>query len=203
MLHAPHVLLMGSTGRDSGKTLFACRVVVAAARRGPVVAAKVTTVREHAGECPRGGVGCGTCADIADRYVLTRETDAGGHKDTQRLLAAGASSVYWLRVLRGHLEEGAAALLEALGSMPAVCESNSLRTVLEPGLFLFLRSGSDTASKPTAEVVRPWADREITFDGAQFDCAPEGVLWENGLWRLRDSTAWSGMRPPGETEPNP
>lgn len=185
MISAPSILLLGAAGRNSGKTTFACALIERFSKKGPIVAAKVTTIRERDGTCPRGGQGCGVCAAFKDRYDITEETVCGGAKDTQRLLASGAAQVYWLRVLKDHLEEGAAALLERIGpDLPVVCESNSLRHVLAPGLFLQFRPADMQTVKASARAVQPYADHELIWDGARFDIPPSSVEYVNDRWTL-------------------
>jgi hypothetical protein len=185
MISAPSILLLGAAGRNSGKTTFACALIERLSKEGPIVAAKVTTIRERDGTCPRGGEGCGVCAAFKDRYDITEETVCGGTKDTQRLLASGAAQVYWLRVLKEHLEEGAAALLERIGpDLPVVCESNSLRHVLAPGLFLQFRPVDMQTVKTSARAVQPYADHEVVWDGAQFDIPPSEVEFDHNQWML-------------------
>lgn len=185
MLHVPNMLLIGAAGRDAGKTVFACELV----RRFhhlPVLAVKATVIQERGGDCPRGGAGCGVCAALDDAWRLTEETCQDGPKDTQRLLAAGAERVFWLRVLKAHLEAGARALLDRLGpGMPFICESNSLRLAVEPGLFLLVRHADNDAVKESARTVRRYADAEICSDGRSFDFDFERVAWTGTRWRLR------------------
>jgi hypothetical protein len=53
------------------------------------------------------------------------------------MLVPGAARVFRLRALKTHLEEGIAALLDTIGDdVVLVCESNSLRRVAEPGVFV-------------------------------------------------------------------
>ena len=186
MIYAPNILLVGSTGRDSGKTTFACSLINRLRARHEIVAAKVTTIQERDGTCPRGGEGCGVCATLEGRYCVTEETVRGGAKDTQRLLDAGAAKVYWLRVRKEHLMEGAAALLDVLGKdRLAVCESNSLRAVVEPGLFFMFRHSDAKTLKPSAKGVRAHADRIVTFDGAAFDLDPADMGVAGNRWTFR------------------
>ena len=102
----------------------------------------MTTIAEK-DACPRGGKGCGVCSSLEGEYCITDEVNAPADKDTARLLAAGASKVFWLRTLKTHLHEGFSALLERVepDSM-LVCESNSLRQVVEPGIFLMVKDSS-------------------------------------------------------------
>jgi hypothetical protein len=192
MISAPQLLLLGSAGRNSGKTTFACALIDQIAVQRPIMAAKVTTIHERDGTCPRGGEGCGVCAAFGDRFSITEETVCGQTKDTQRLLSAGAAKVYWLRVLKEHLEEGAAALLECIGpDMPVVCESNSLRHVVAPGLFLQFRHEEMSGVKASASAVRSYADYEVIFDGEGFDIPPGEVAFCNNRWTLRNTAITS------------
>ncbi|MCX5771403.1 MAG: hypothetical protein NTZ09_14205 [Candidatus Hydrogenedentes bacterium] len=184
MIYAPRMLLIGSTGRHSGKTLLACDLIKKLNGRHGIIAAKVTTVQERNGSCPRGGEGCGVCSDLTDTYCLTEETEPGVAKDTQRLFAAGAEKVLWLRVLRDHLAEGAAKLLEKTRDGFLLCESNSLRTVVEPGLFLLCRSDREVSVKASAAAVESLADFRVTFNGETFDGNCPAVDIGGGDWVL-------------------
>lgn len=187
MLHAPNMLLIGSAGRNSGKTTFACALLQRLSAKHEIVAAKVTTIQECDGTCPRGGEGCGVCATLDGRYCIAEEAIRGETKDTQRLLAAGASKVYWLRVMKEHLAEGAQALIETIGTgRPVICESNSLRIVVEPGAFLLFRHSGLETVKASADAVRRYADRIVTWDGTRFDLHPANVAIMGAQWKIGD-----------------
>ena len=100
MFQRPDILMIGATGRNTGKTTFACEVIRRYSGRHAVVGAnaKVTTIADRRGPCPRGGQGCGVCSSLAGDYQITEERAEAGGKDTQRMLAAGAHRAYWLRV---------------------------------------------------------------------------------------------------------
>jgi len=190
MLYAPDMLLIGSAGRNSGKTTFACALIGRLHHEHEIVAAKVTTVQERGGTCPRGGEGCGVCAAIEGRYCITEETVSSGTKDTQRLLGAGAYKVYWLRVLKEYLDEGAAALLDIVGKgRLVVCESNSLRMAVEPGVFLLFQHSGMGSAKASASAVREHVDRYIVWDGAQFDFDADDIAIEGNFWAFRYAAA--------------
>ena len=106
MLKAPHMLLIGAAGRNTGKTEFACTLLRRFSTLQSITAIKITVIRsdESRGSCPRGGSGCGVCSSLEGEYDITEETDRDGSKDTSRLLRAGANHVFWLRVLDTHPE---------------------------------------------------------------------------------------------------
>jgi hypothetical protein len=184
MICAPNMILIGAAGRDAGKTVFASELVKRFCSV-PVMAAKVTAVQERDGTCPRGGEGCGVCSSLGESFCLTEETQAGETKDTQRLLAAGARRVFWLRVLKADLETGARELLEALGpDTPVICESNSLRTVVEPGIFIMVRHRAARTVKVSAQGVQQFADETVYSDGEKFDFDMDRIALVNRHWVL-------------------
>lgn len=151
------LILIGSTGRNSGKTFLASELI----RRfsgTPVTVLKVTGIESRDGPCPRGGQGCGACA-IAGDFCLDEETSGDGTKDTSLLLAAGAKRVFWLRCLRAALGRGFAAFLEHSGGTgPIICESNSLREVVNPAFFIMIRNSRVKNVKPSAQKVAGKSD---------------------------------------------
>ena len=105
MIQVPQMLMIGSSGRNSGKTTLATQLIKDHPEI-PFIGLKVVTIVKKDGKCPRGGSGCGICTSINGNYDLTQERNTDGDKDTSLLLKAGAESVYFLRVLKTHLKEG-------------------------------------------------------------------------------------------------
>ena len=184
MINAPNILMIGAAGRNTGKTTFACRVIENISKDTPLIAAKVTTIAERDGKCPHGGTGCGTCSSLEGNFQITRETDSSTNKDTARLLQAGAKEVYWLRVQKDCLQEAAAALLETIGpDIPCVIESNSLRLIVAPSLFIMTKDNG--VYKPSAKDVADLTDIKVSFDGIAFDTNPDDISLSNNKWTLR------------------
>lgn len=184
-IRIPGMLLIGSAGRNVGKTDLACRVISRFKDRDRIVGLKVTTVHDTSGVCPRGGDGCGICKLQEEAFSIHEETDPSSAKDTGRLLAAGADSVLWLRVLEPELEAGAAALFRELPkNQPTICESNSLRLVVVPDLFLMVKSASESSVKPSAGQVSHMVDRWVISDGERFDMDIGTVCLDDGRWHI-------------------
>jgi len=186
------MLLIGASGRNAGKTAFACTLLRRFSPVQPITAVKITVIREEAraGTCPRGGSGCGVCTSLDGDYDITEETDHDGSKDTSRLLRAGAHQVFWLRVRDSHMPQGLAALYQLINpNTPAICESNSIRKAVEPGLFFMVKERNSAEFKATALAVADLADRTVLSDGERFniDTDTDTIgLGENG-WCLRES----------------
>ena len=190
MLKIDGMLLIGSGSRNTGKTQLACYILNKFAKSHRIVGVKVTTVTARDGRCPRNEKGCGICSSLEGNFAITEETDMHSGKDTSRLLAAGASRVLWLRVLKTHLQEGFAALLEKIGDdVLLICESNSLRTVVEPALFLMTEIGSSAIWKVSAAEAQQYVDKVVVSDGRAFDFDIDRINIINGKWTLKEKAA--------------
>jgi len=125
MIKLDGMLMIGSAGANVGKTELACALIKKFSKNRDIIGIKVTTIKERDGQCPRGGEGCGVCSSLEGNFCITEETNRSSDKDTAKLLAVGASRVFWLRVMKTHLEEGIKALPEIIEpDAVTICESN-------------------------------------------------------------------------------
>ena len=162
MLRLDGMLMIGSAGANVGKTELACVLIKKFSENRDIAGLKITTIKAKDGQCPRGGQGCGVCSSLDGDFDITEETNKSSGKDTGRLLAAGASKVFWLRLMKTHLQEGIKVLLDVIGpDAVTICESNSLREVVEPGLFLMVKSQNTKRWKISAGKVKQYADKVI------------------------------------------
>jgi molybdenum cofactor guanylyltransferase len=188
-VRAPGMLMLGASGRNVGKTEMACALLRRFAREQEIVAVKVTTVSGDEGGCPRGGRPCGACS-LREAWCIEEETRRDTGKDTARMLASGASRVLWLRSRRERLADAAADLLAHLPpGTPIICESNSLRRVLEPDLFVIMDSAQAGTCKPFCREVFHHRDALGSFDGNTLRPAVEDLCLRHGRWHLRREAA--------------
>jgi len=186
MIRIPGMIMVGSGDRNAGKTEFACSLIRKFDSQTDVIGIKVTAIADPRSGCPRGEDGCGVCVTLEDDYCIIKETLSKSDKDTCRMLAAGASQVFWLRVLKPHLAEGIKALLDIIGDDAiSVCESNSLRQVVEPALFFMLKGKTGSTHKSSAKAVSHYADREVVFDGNDFDLSLDEIELVGGGWACK------------------
>ncbi len=177
------MLMIGSAGSNVGKTELACTLLRKFSKTSDIIGIKITTIKDKDGQCPRGGEGCGVCSSLEGVYCITEELNSTSDKDTARLLSAGASRVFWLRVLKEHLPEGRTALLDIIGpDAVSICESNSLRQVVEPGIFLMARNRNLKTWKNSARQVKKYADRIVVSDGSSFDFDLDRIKLIAGKW---------------------
>ena len=187
MIKADGMLMIGSAGTNVGKTELACAILRKFGPSREIVGIKVTTIEEKDGQCPRGGQGCGVCSSLQGDFCITLEADKSSNKDTGRLLSAGASRVFWLRSLKSRLHEASTALLQTVGSdAVSICESNSLRHVVEPGLFLMVERAAQQVWKKSAQEVKKYADRIVISHGGTFDLDLDQIAIVNRKWTLRE-----------------
>lgn len=183
MVKIPGMIMVGAAGRNVGKTEFACSLIRKFSSQHDIIGIKVTTIEEVGGGCHRGSEGCGVCTTLEGNFCITEETDSRPDKDTCRMLAAGAKKVFWLRVFKQHLDEGLEALQVAIGTdAVSICESNSLRLVVEPGLFFMFKAAGSDECKPTAGHVEKYADRTVFFDGSDLDINLDEIELIDGRW---------------------
>jgi molybdopterin-guanine dinucleotide biosynthesis protein A len=182
-----NLIIIGATGRNTGKTEFACRLIERYSKDFPVVGVKVTAINRNEGGCPRGKESCGVCDSLTGEFSVTEETRSDKLKDTSKMLKAGAQKVLWLKVDHRCLEKGFAELARHLPEQALiVCESNSLRKVVEPGLFLVIRKAHEKRIKKSCFEVIHFADKIVSFDHPSWDVAPDRVQVKNGRWILKE-----------------
>lgn len=187
MYKQKNMLLIGATGSNLGKTEFACRLINRFAASRHVVGVKATAITEPAeGFCPRGGAGCGVCTSLGDdNYCITTESGGEARKDTVRMKNSGAHEVYWLRALESKLAEGFSHLREYFNDDAVIiCESNRLRLVVEPGLFIMVGDSRSQAKKPSVDKVIDFVDKMIYFNGTDFDFNPDRINYGAKGWEI-------------------
>ena len=187
------MLMVGAAGRNLGKTTFICRAIERLANTQPVVAIKVTAFDDVDGQIITETARCNTYKTLEGRFMITHEADGSDEKDTHRMYQAGAERVYWLRTLKSALSDGMQALFEQMRSDGVlldtaciICESNSARKAVEPGLFLIVRQAGDDF-KPSCAEIYDEADRIILFHGDGWDIDPDELDFSGARWRLPEA----------------
>ncbi len=165
LLCIPQMILIGSSGRNSGKTTIAVKLIDQLKNKFPIIGLKITTIEQKNGKCPRGGDGCGTCSNLKGSFELLEETNKNSKKDTSILLAAGAEKVYWLKCLKTDIDSAISTFMTLISENALIiCESNSLRNVVNPGIFVMLNNTKNNIIKKSASEVVDKADIIIEND---------------------------------------
>jgi len=167
------------TNRDAGKTTLACDIIRKFSSKLPVSAIKISP-HFHPLEDNE---------EIIEKnvsYIIVREWNTSGNKDSARMKQAGADQVFYLQVLDDHLADAIQALDQHIkyGNL-VVCESGWVRSIVKPGLFLMMHREGEKMLKANAERFRPLVDRFIIFNGSEFDFSPEEIFIDDLRWRIK------------------
>lgn len=157
----PQMVLIGSSGKNAGKTTLACNIIRSYKEKMPIYGLKVISIDRVHEQCYRGSEGCGVCSSLEGNFELMEEFDRGTEKDTSKMLEAGATRVFLLKTLRAHASEAIQFFLSLIpDDAIIVCESNSLRKTVEPAIFLFAMEEKQEM-KPSAQEVVSLSDKII------------------------------------------
>lgn len=179
----PHLLVVGGTARNVGKTELICRLISRCARRQDrdILALKVSAVY------PDETLFHGSHDHDEPPFRLFEETDRTGTKDTCRMLRAGARRVFYLRCPDGDILPAYHRFRKSLpAATTVICESNSLADSIRPGLLVMVTTPAGTDK---ARAIRHLAQADLTVisDGSSgFPDADRITLDESGAWQLAD-----------------
>ena len=180
-------LIIGSTGRNTGKTVFACRIIKKHSTQKEIIGVKVIPVDKNEENCHRGIDTCGLCDSLIGDYEIIEEMTIDSSKDTSRMLKAGAIKTYLLLVNRNSLEKGIKALLKILPVEAfIIIESNSIRNVIEPGLFIVIKEFKNDSVKQSCAKVIEFADKIIEFNNMDWDFNPDKVSIQKESWVIKE-----------------
>ncbi|MCF7791902.1 MAG: hypothetical protein K9L78_03815 [Victivallales bacterium] len=187
-----NLLLIGAADRNVGKTELACSLIKKYKKDFNVIGIKITVIKQADGKCPRGGEGCGVCSSLKSEYCITEELNKNKPKDTSKMLNSGAARVYWLRVLKEHLSLGVDKLFTQIEAengkdLCYICESNSARHAVKPGLFIVMKRKGSGYIKDSCKSILNYADMIVTFDASQkeYDISVDSLRFQNNRWRIK------------------
>ncbi len=184
LISYPHMLLIGSSERNIGKTHLATSIIKKNRLFTDIIGLKITTIEDKAKTLHHGQEDCFVFAEIEGNYLIREEKDRSLEKDSSLLLKAGAKKVYRLIVLENSLYEGARALLDVIPVASVfVAESNRFRLAVEPGVFLMLINPKKKI-KQSAHRVQKFADLIIEADGKKFNYDIDNIEYSQNRWKL-------------------
>lgn len=156
------LLIIGGASRNVGKTALASRIINKFSNEVSIIALKIKTIRK--GDNFFHGKDINPLKEN-EPYRITEETYTG-NEDTQRMLTAGANRIFKIKVRQEYLSESFNYFKTKLNSDDfIICESNSLRYVVKPALFLFIKPSYFDEMKPSAIDLVKFADVIIPTDG--------------------------------------
>ena len=169
MKELPNMLLVAGTSRNVGKTTFACKVIEQICPNQNVVGIKITP-HFHAIDK--------TCINMFEKegVVVYEEKNKTTTKDSSRMLAAGASKVYFIQAADEKIIEALEYLIPLIPSDVAiVCESAAIRKYVVPGFFILMTRGIPNSKN--AEFINM-----IDFQVVDFDDRGISLNFKDGKW---------------------
>jgi hypothetical protein len=175
-----NILLIAGTGRNVGKTLFACRLIEELACKNELVCIKVSP---HFHELSKE---LEIIRETED-FIIAKENNKKGSKDSNRLFQAGSKKVYYVQAKDDHLPEVLSYFEKILTpETPVICESGGLRDLIEPGLFLMINKENNNNIKPRAIGYGKLADKWIEFNGENFNFTVDKITFADNEWKIKN-----------------
>jgi hypothetical protein len=178
-----NILLIGGATRNVGKTAFTCSVIENISQKHKVIGLKIKTI--YQGDDFFHGKDRNP---LNGNYRIIEEQNAKGNEDTERMLRAGASRVFRIKAKNEYLHEAIEDFFNRVSADSLIiCESNSLRTVLKPAIFLLIKLENSGKMKPSAEKLASFADKIIYSNGVKHDFDAGNIVVENNEWKIQSS----------------
>jgi len=179
------MLLISGTGRKSGKTTLACKLLRKFSKNGPVIGLKISS---HLHE-PGNGL---SVVKSDDTYIIFEENVASSNKDTSRMLSAGAIKSYYIQTKEHGLYNAIHSFLEIVSNdFPIICESPALYSIISPGLYIVChRKGMMNPKKGVLEKLE-YADLTFCFSGSFTDDEISSIYLSGTHWSIEES----GLKP--------
>ena len=196
MIFSQNILMIGSSERNLGKTEFICRLIAKQSVISDIVGLKITVIEDVDGVVLKpSSQHCDSFFQLDGDFTIFHETDKAGRKDTHRMLRAGAKEVFWVVALRSKLPEAMVALEQTFidykirKTTPVVLEGNSVRHLIEPGLFLIIKGQGRDIVKESCLQVLPLADKLVDSYGEGWSIDINQIDFNNGAWVLKEDAA--------------
>lgn len=174
------MIIVGATARHSGKTELASSIIKNFCKKEKITGIKISTI--HEGDRAFHG----NIENLNENFIIEKNTATGKNKSTDRMLQSGASETFWIHTKAEYLNDALQKLLPMLDKNSYfVCESNSLRKIVEPDVFIMIKN-LNSGIKNTAVEVLASADLTVDFNGKEFVYFDiSRILIENEKWILK------------------
>jgi hypothetical protein len=171
-----NILTISGTGRNVGKTSLACRIIHRLSATHKLTAVKISP-HFHEVDYP------GALFERQGTYSLYKEVRKDRDKDSSKMLAAGADSVYYIQTNDTHLNDAWTKLSKLIKKdEPVVIESGGLEKLLDPGLSIIVRNPDNKGMK----VQRRSVPEQIETQFEEFDILINNIDFKRGKWQLNN-----------------
>ena len=175
----PQLLLIAGTGRNTGKTTLACKIIQKFSSDKTIIALKITPHFHR-------NIQSGKIIINENDIYIAAETDPTTGKDSSLMLKAGAQQSYFAMATDEHLGEVIKNIIKLIPSDALlICESGGLCDWVVPGVFLMMNRNDTEILKPGTERHKILADKLITFDGENIDFEFDTIEITDNQWILK------------------
>ncbi len=173
-----NLLLIAGTGRNTGKTTLACKIINAFSNNYRITGLKISP-HFH------GGTKSLKLVINSENYNIYEETSSATGKDSSLMLKAGASQVFYIETVDEHLKRAFEKFLEIIpDSSPVVCESPALRNYVIPRVFFVVDNKAVEKRKTGITRWRLSADRWIDTSKENInDILKDKLSFGNNRWK--------------------
>lgn len=176
-----NILTISGEGRNVGKTLLACDIIAKFSRTHEIIGLKIT---HHVHQDTRNAQSLEAPAGIG----LFREEIPGSKKDTERMLAAGATESYLLLSPDPEIDQAVKFFMEKYArNRPVVCESGRLSRAYITGVNLFVRHLNCRVRQIDEKDPGNYTDRIVTFAVNGFDMNLDQLSIVDNCWTLKST----------------
>jgi hypothetical protein len=174
----PNILLVTGNGRNVGKTTFSC-AVIEHLKEEKIIGVKISP-HFHEFDPEEEDV-----LYQMDDIIIIEEHRKNTGKDSAKLLAAGASRVFFIMANDHSLQNAFNKLIEFAGiDCPMIIESAALRNVIIPAQFLLLSKMESADPKMKIKHLIDYVDYTINLFHNHHDFTPKNIGYINSEWRL-------------------
>jgi len=170
--------MIGATARQSGKTELASLIINKFCEQNKITGIKISTL--HQGDASYHGA---MNLPMNEKFIIEKSIAQNKNKSTDRMMMAGASETFWVHSKEEFLNDALHQLLPIIDKTSyIVCESNSLRKIAEPDVFIMIRNLKSEIKSSVKDILK-LADFTIEFNGNEFlNLDLEKVFIEKGKW---------------------
>lgn len=178
------LIIIGGSGRNVGKTTLATSIITKISPSIPVIGLKVSTFKS--GDEKFHG---NHSSLLPDTYRINIETGANPLKDTAKMIFAGAKNAYFIETTDSKVFQAYNEFLNSYYTpgLPIVCESQSLRKHVKPGLFILIIDSAN--SKKFSEDYINLADY-VCYSESSHNCLEkliENIEYTSLGWTLNNT----------------
>ncbi len=179
-----NLLIVGGAVRNVGKTTLAEKIVKKFGKKHCIISLKIKTI--YPNDVFFHGKDRNPLSEN-EKYRISEKSFLHSEGDSERMLKAGAEKSFMIKSKADFLKDAFNEFVAKTDkNCLIVCESNSLRSVTKPSLYLFIKPENSEEMKPSAEKLIGYADKIILTDGKKHDIDIESLYIENNVWCIKD-----------------